>query len=179
MLKPLTVWITTNWKTLKKMGVPDHLICFLRNLYAGQEATVRTRHRTSDWFKLGKEYKAVYCHSAYLTCMQSTCVLSRFNHVWLLAILWIIAHHASLSKRYSRQEYWSGLPCPPRGESFQPRDQTCFSCISCIGRWILYHECHLGNHIWLNPQFYTPRKIVVHITQLDSLSCTLETYKTL
>ena len=42
MPKPLTVWITRNWKILKKMGIPDHLTCLLRNLYAGQEATVRT-----------------------------------------------------------------------------------------------------------------------------------------
>ena len=60
------------WKTLKEMGVPDHLTCLLRNLYAGQEATVRTGHRTTDCFKSGKEYvKAVYCHPAYLTYMQS------------------------------------------------------------------------------------------------------------
>ena len=51
MLKPLTMWITTNWKILKEMGIPDHLICHLRNLYADQEATVRTGHRTVDWFK--------------------------------------------------------------------------------------------------------------------------------
>ena len=54
MLKPLTVWITTNWKILKEMGIPGHLTCLLRNLYAGQEATVRTRHVTTDWFKIGK-----------------------------------------------------------------------------------------------------------------------------
>ena len=47
---PLTVWITRNWKILKEMGIPDHLTCLLRNLYAGQEATVRTRHGTIDWF---------------------------------------------------------------------------------------------------------------------------------
>ena len=54
MLKPLTVWITTNWKILKEMGIPDHLTCLLRNLYAGQEATVRTGHGTTDWIKIGK-----------------------------------------------------------------------------------------------------------------------------
>ena len=43
------------WKTLKEMGLPDHLTCLLRNLYAGQEATVRTRHGTTDWFQIGKE----------------------------------------------------------------------------------------------------------------------------
>ena len=42
------------WKILEEMGLPDHLICLLRNLYADQEATVRTRHGTTDWFKIGK-----------------------------------------------------------------------------------------------------------------------------
>src|SRR5574338_126420 len=54
MPKPLTVWITTNWKILKEMGIPDHLTCLLRNLYAGQKATVRTGHGTTDWFQIGK-----------------------------------------------------------------------------------------------------------------------------
>ena len=48
MPKPLTVWITTNWKILKEMGIRDHLTCLLRNLYAGQEATVRTGHGTTE-----------------------------------------------------------------------------------------------------------------------------------
>ena len=52
--KPLTVWIKTNWKILKEMGIPYHLTCLLRNLYAGQEATVRTGHGTTDWFQIGK-----------------------------------------------------------------------------------------------------------------------------
>ena len=61
------------WKIRQEMGIPDHLICLLRNLYADQEATVRTGHGTTDWLQIGKEYiKAVYCHSAYLTYMQST-----------------------------------------------------------------------------------------------------------
>ena len=72
MLKPLIVWITTNWKILKEMGIPDHLTCLLRNLYAGQEATVRTGHGT-DCFQIGMEYiKIAYCHPAYLTYMKST-----------------------------------------------------------------------------------------------------------
>ena len=54
MPKPLTVWITINWKILKEMGIPDHLTCLLRNLYAGQEATVRIGHGTTDWFQIGK-----------------------------------------------------------------------------------------------------------------------------
>ena len=55
MPKPLTVWITTNCgKFLKGMGIPNHLTCLLRNLYAGHEATVRIRHGTMDWFQIGK-----------------------------------------------------------------------------------------------------------------------------
>ena len=54
MLKPLTVWITTNCGKFLEMGIPDHLTCLLRNLYAGQEATVRTGHGTMDWFHIGK-----------------------------------------------------------------------------------------------------------------------------
>ena len=61
------------WKILKEMGILDHLTCLLRNLYAGQEATVRTGHRTIDWFQRGKGVyvKAAYCHPAYLTYVQS------------------------------------------------------------------------------------------------------------
>ena len=61
------------WKILQEMGIPDHLTCLLRNLHAGQEATVRKGHGTTHWFKLGKAYdKAVYCYRAYLTSMQRT-----------------------------------------------------------------------------------------------------------
>ena len=56
MLKPLTVWVKKKkmWKSLKEIGIPDHLTCLLRNLYAGQEATVRIRHGKTNWFKIGK-----------------------------------------------------------------------------------------------------------------------------
>ena len=70
--KPLTMWITTNWKILQEMRIPDHLICLLRNLYAGQEATVRTGYGT-DWFQIGKGVHQGYILSpAYLTYIQST-----------------------------------------------------------------------------------------------------------
>ena len=69
-LRPLTVWITTNWKILQEMGIPDYLICLLRNLYAGQEATVRTRHGTTDWFKIGKGVQQ--------GCVLSPCLFSLF-----------------------------------------------------------------------------------------------------
>ena len=71
MLKPLTEDHHKLWKILKEMGLPDHLTCLLRNLYAGEEATVRTGHGPTHWFQIRKEYiKAVYCHPAYLTYMQ-------------------------------------------------------------------------------------------------------------
>ena len=54
MPKLLTVCIITNWKILKEMGIPDHLTCLLRDLFSGQEATVRTGHGTTDWFQIGK-----------------------------------------------------------------------------------------------------------------------------
>ena len=67
------MWITTNWKILQVMGIADHLTYLLQNLYAGQEATIRTGHGTTDWFQREKDYvKAVYYHPAYLTYMQST-----------------------------------------------------------------------------------------------------------
>ena len=67
-LQPLTVWITTNRKILKEMGIPDHLPCLPRNLYAGQEATVRTRHGTADWFKIGK--------GVHQGCILSLCLFN-------------------------------------------------------------------------------------------------------
>ena len=70
MPKPLTEWITTNWKILQEMGTPDHLTCLLRNLYAGQGALDMEQLTGS---KLGKKYvKAVYCHLANLTYMERT-----------------------------------------------------------------------------------------------------------
>ena len=48
------MWITTNWKILQEVEIPDHLTCLLRNLYAGQEATIRTGHGTTDWLQIGK-----------------------------------------------------------------------------------------------------------------------------
>ena len=72
--KALTLRITTNCgKFLKEMEIPDHLTCLLRNLYAGQEATVQTRHGTTDWFKTGKGVRqGCILSPAYLTYMQIT-----------------------------------------------------------------------------------------------------------
>ena len=68
--KPLTVWITINWKILKEMGIPDHLTCLLRNLYAGQEATVGTGHGTTDWFQIGK--------GVHQGCIFSPCLFNLY-----------------------------------------------------------------------------------------------------
>ena len=61
--KPLTVRITTNWKILQETGIPNHLTCLLRNLYAGQETTARTRHGTMDWLQIGKGIHQGYIFS--------------------------------------------------------------------------------------------------------------------
>ena len=68
--KPLTVWITINWKILKEMGIPDHLTCLLRNLYAGQEATLKTGHGTADWFQIGKGVRQ--------DCILSPCLFNLY-----------------------------------------------------------------------------------------------------
>ena len=68
MPKPLTEWIIKNWKILKEMGMPDHLTCLLRNLYAGQEATVRTGHGTTDWFQIRK--------GVHQGCILSPCLFN-------------------------------------------------------------------------------------------------------
>ena len=68
MPKSLTVWITTNSGRFLEMGIPDHLTCLLRNLYAGQEATVRTRHGTIDWFQIRKR--------VYQGCILSPCLFN-------------------------------------------------------------------------------------------------------
>ena len=70
MPKLLTVWITTNWKILKEMGIPDHLTCFLRNLCAGQEATVRTGHGTTDWIQIRK--------GVHQGCILSPCLFNLY-----------------------------------------------------------------------------------------------------
>ena len=70
MLKPLTMWITTNWKILQQMGIPDHLTCLLRSLYAGQEATVRTGHGKTDWFQIGK--------GVHQGCILSPCLFNLY-----------------------------------------------------------------------------------------------------
>ena len=70
MLKPLTVEHNKLWKILQEMGIPDHLTCLLRNLYAGQETTVRTGHGTMDWFQIGK--------GIHQGCILSPCLFNLY-----------------------------------------------------------------------------------------------------
>ena len=71
MPKPLVVWITKLWKVIKEMGIPDHLTCLLRNLYAGQEATARTGHGKTDWFQIGNEVRQ--------SCILSLCLFNLYE----------------------------------------------------------------------------------------------------
>ena len=68
MPKSLSVWLSINWKTLQEMGIPDHLTCLLSNLYAGQEATVRSGHGTTNWFQIGK--------GVHQGCILSPCLFN-------------------------------------------------------------------------------------------------------
>ena len=120
------------WKILKEMGIPDNLTCLLRNLYAGQEATVRTGHGTTDWFQIGKGvrqgcilspclftlYAEYIMRNAGLDEAQAgikiarlLLLLSCFSLVQLLVTPWTVAHEAPPSMGLSRQEYWSGYHC--------------------------------------------------------------------
>ena len=73
------VWITTNWKILKEMGIPHHLTCFLRNLYAGQEATVRTGHGTTSRFQIRKGVHQGYMLSPYLFNLYAEYIIGEGN----------------------------------------------------------------------------------------------------
>ena len=70
-LNPLTVWITTNWKILQEMGIPDHPTYLLRNLYAGQKAAIKTGHGATDWFQIR--------NVVHQGCILSPCLFCLFN----------------------------------------------------------------------------------------------------
>ena len=89
------------WEILKEMGIPDHPTCLLRYLYAGQEATIRTGHGTTDWFQTGKERKENEVAQSCPTLCSSL-------------------HQAPPSMGFSRQEYWSGLLFPSSGNLPDP-----------------------------------------------------------
>ena len=80
-LKYLNMWITTNWNILQEIGIPDHLTCLLRNLYAGQEATDGTRHGTTDWFQIGKRVHQGYILSSCLFNLYAMYIM--WNAGWM------------------------------------------------------------------------------------------------
>ena len=86
------VWITANWKILKEMAIPDHLTCLLRNLYAGQEATVRTGHGTTDWFQFGK--------GVHQGCILSPCLFNLYAE-WVSQSHFVMSDSLRLHGLYS------------------------------------------------------------------------------
>ena len=144
------------------MGIPDHLTCLLRNLYAGQEATVRTGHGTADWFQIGKgvrqgcilspcvfNFYAEYIMrnagleeapagikiAGRIIIVLCACVLS---HICLFVTLWTVAQKAPLSMGIPGRN--TGVGCHSLLQLIsQPRDPPHVSYVSCIRRWILYH----------------------------------------
>ena len=80
MPKPLTVWLTTNWRILQEVGIPDYLTGLLRNLYAGQEATVTAGHETTDWFKIGK--------GVHQGCILSPCLFNLYVEYIMQMLGW-------------------------------------------------------------------------------------------
>ena len=89
-----------------------------------------------------KSYALWVCLQVYF----EPCVLSHFSHVWLFATPWTVACQAPLSMGFSRQEYWSGLPFLPPGDLPYPEIEPASLTSICIGRWVLYHWCHLEIH---------------------------------
>ena len=69
------MWITTNWENLKEMGISDHFTCLLRNLYVGQEATIRTGHGTTYWFQIGKGVRQ--------GCVLSPCLFNLYAEYFM------------------------------------------------------------------------------------------------
>ena len=109
------------WKILQEKGILDHITCFLRNMYAGQEATVRTGHATTDCFQTGKGVRQGCTLSP---CLFNFCAewseVKLLSRVRLFATLWTAACQALPSMGFSRQEYWSGLPFPSPGDLPNP-----------------------------------------------------------
>ena len=108
MPKHLTVWITTNWKILKEMGIPDHLTCLLRNLYAGQQATVRTGHGTTDWFQIREGVRP--------GCILASCLFNLYAEY--------IMRNAGLDEAQARVKI-AGRNI----SNLRYADDTCMSCV--------------------------------------------------
>ena len=107
MLKPLTVWIITNWKVFKEMGIADHLTCLLRNLYAGQEATVRTLYGTTDWFKIEKGVQQ--------GCLLSPCLFDLYaEHI--MRNSWLEELQTRIKRNINNLRYADDTPLMAKSE---------------------------------------------------------------
>ena len=126
------------WKILKVMGIPDHLTCLLWNLYAGQEATVRTGHGTVDWFQIGKGVRQGYILLPCLLTCYAECVLSDFTCVWLCDPMDYSPPGSSLHG-YPQARILEWVAVPSSRGSSRPGNRTWVSYVSCIGRWAPYH----------------------------------------
>ena len=113
MLKPLTVWITTNCRKFFKRWEYQNV---------GQEAIIRIRHGTTDWLQIRKGVHQGYILSLCLFKLYTEWVkwVKSLSRVWLFATPWTIAYKAPLSMEFSRQEYWNGLPFPSPGDLPDP-----------------------------------------------------------
>ena len=162
------------WKILKEMGIPDHLTCLLRNLYTGQEATVRTGHGTTDWFQIGKRVPQGWTGRPGVLWFMGS---QRVGQDWAIELnCTCLAAKLCLT-------HWDPVDYSPPGSSVhgisqarilewvsmsfirrssQPRDRTH---VSCIGRWILYHwvtwevQLHCGFYTLYNPVIYGFRQL--------------------
>ena len=121
----LLVWITTNCEKFLKMGIPDNLTCLLRNLYTDQEATVRTRHGTTDWFQIGKRVHQV--------CILSPCLFNLHAKFSLFSCLVVSDFLWPHGLQHIR------LPCP----SPSPKAYSNWCPLS---QW-----CHQPSHPWSSP----------------------------
>ena len=111
MPKPSTVWITTHWKFVKEMGTQDHLTHLLRNLYAGQGATVRTAHGTTDWFQIGR--------GVCQYCVLSSCLFNLYaGYIVRKAGLDEAQAGIRIARRNINDLRYDGLLCQKENEKF-------------------------------------------------------------
>ena len=105
-------------------------------LWQTSQCIEKQRHHFTDKSLCSQNYDFSSIHIQMWVCV-CVCV-SHFSHVWLFETLWTVAHQAPLPMGFSRQEYWSGLPCPPPGD-LPDQGIKPVSHVSCIGRHVLYH----------------------------------------
>ena len=119
-------WASHTWRTAWNPGGPSGSVFRI----SGLQTLFTIKNKISS-------VNSYFFLSVLYMILNYVCMLSRFSHVWLFAILWTVALQAPLSIGFSRQEYWSGMPCPPPGDFPDPGMEPA-SHVSGIGRWVLY-----------------------------------------